>query len=115
MMGSQSLAGAQESQGLALFVERVSKSVRLKLKLVWLTFAILGFLLAASISVGLPGRIGLSLALVLAAPSLYAMFGVLEWAKGARISAGGALALFAESAAGYSFLAVLYFLLKLVK
>ena len=114
-MHSESVARGQEGQGLALFVERVSKSVRLKLKLVWLTFSLLGILLAACISAGLPGRIGLSLALVLAAPSLYAMFGALQWAKGVRISASGALALFVESAAGYSVLAVLYFLLKLVK
>jgi hypothetical protein len=114
-MGSHSLAGLQERQSLAVFVDRVSKSPVLKLKLVWLTFASLGLLLAASICAGLPGRIGLSLALVLAAPFLYAMFGVLEWARGVRISARGALELFAESAAGYSFLAVLYFLPEVVK
>src|SRR5271166_1555933 len=112
MMGSRAIAGTQEGQGLSFFVERVSKSASLKLKLVWLTFATLGFLLAVCISLGIPGRIGLSLSLVLAAPFLYAMFGILERAKGVRISAGRVLALFAESAAAYSILAGLYFLLK---
>jgi hypothetical protein len=59
-----------ESQTLEVFTERVSRSAKLKFKLVWLTFAILGIPLAASISAGLSGKIGLLLVLVLAAPIL---------------------------------------------
>ena len=103
-----------ESQTLAVFTERVSRSAGLKLKLVWLTFAVLGIPLAAGISTGLPGRMGLLLALVLAAPILYLVFGALEWAKGVRISPGGVFAIFADSALGYSGLAAFWLLLLLL-
>jgi len=103
-----------ESQTLEVFTERVSRSAKLKFKLVWLTFAILGIPLAASISAGLSGKIGLLLVLVLAAPILYLVFGALEWAKGVRISAGGVFALFADSALGYSGLAAFCLLLLLL-
>jgi|SRR5271154_3007674 len=103
-----------ESQTLEVFAERVCRSAKLKLKLVWLAFAVLGIPVAASISAGLSGKIGLLLVLVLAAPVLYLIFGALEWAEGVRISAGGVFAVFADSTLGYFGLAAVSLILLLL-
>lgn len=102
------------TESVSIFMRRVSGSPKLKLKLAWLTFLVLGVPMAVFTSLGLPQQVALPVVLALAIPAQYAVFAMIE-SYGGRARVVGALTLLGESAAGCALLVVLVYLRPLLE